>query len=175
VEHTDTPTNGHSLRARIFEVLGQSKTPEDGWVTILAQCTAQVRNRTIVTRIAGECGLTLSGFRSDAALELYFDIGRGEQELGYIAKGWEDPGFRIGDLIEVTPGKTATLVTNAFQIMKLCGTNGIAISINETGDGLELALDGVIYSEGFNRETFRKTLDTVRKCAQKIRALVGGG
>ena len=40
---------------------------------------------------------------------------------------------------------------------------------------IELHLDGVIYSEGFNRETFMKTLDTLRECVKKVRALVGVG
>lgn len=173
MENADHGTNGNVLREQIFEVLSKSKTPEDGWVTILSQCTAQVRNATVVKRIARECDLTLSGFRSDTTLELYFDISRGEREMGYIAKGWDDPGFRIGDLIEVTRSKTATLLTNAFQVMKVCATNGIGISIHETADSTELALDGVIYSEGFNRETFMKTLDTLRECVKQVRALVG--
>lgn len=174
METSDGGANGNVLREQIFEVLSRSKTPEDGWVTILSQCTAQVRNKAIVKRIARECDLTLSGFRSDAALELYFDISHGEREMGYIAKGWADPGFRIGDLIEVTTSKTVTLLTNAFQVMKVCATNGIGISIHETADSIELALDGVIYSEGFNRETFRKTLDTLRECIKEVRVLVGG-
>ncbi len=168
-------SNGNVLREQIFEVLRQSKTPEAGWVKILSQCTARVQNKTIVERIAQECDLTLSGFRSDRTLELYFDIARGQEDLGYIAKGWDDPGFRIGDLIAITQPKVLTLITNAFQVMKLCATNGIGISVQETADRIELALDGVIYSEGFNRETFRKTLDTLRESVQKVRTLVGAG
>ena len=89
--------NGNALREQIFDVLRKSTTPEGGWLKILSQCTAQVRNKTIVERIAQESDLTLSGFRSDATLEVYFDIARGSQEMGFIAKGWADPGFRIGD------------------------------------------------------------------------------
>ncbi len=168
-------SNGNVLREQIFEILRQSKTPEDGWLKILSQCTARVRNKTIVERIAQECDLTLSGFRSDATLELYFDLAGGQQDLGYIAKGWDDPGFRLGDLIAVPQPKALTLITNAFQVMKLCATNGIGISVQETADSIELALDGVIYTEGFNRETFRKTLGTLRETVQKVRALVGVG
>jgi hypothetical protein len=168
-------TNGNGLRARIFELLRQSETPEEDWVLILSQCAAQVRDRALVTRVARECGLTLAGSRSDTSLELYFDIAHGEQELGYIAKGWDDPGFRIGDVVEVSPGKIVTLTTNAFQIMRVCATQGIGISIHERPDGIELALDGVIYSEGFSRETFRQTLDAVCECARKVRGLVGNG
>src|SRR5262249_36277157 len=120
-----------------------------------------------------ECGLKLAGSRSDPHLELYFDITRGEEELGYIAKGWDAPGFRVGDVVEVSPKKTATLMTNAFQIMRVCATQGIGISIDERLGGIELALDGVIYSEGFNRETFKQTLDAVCDCTQKVRGLVG--
>jgi hypothetical protein len=172
---SDHGASGNVLREQIFEVLRESKTPEDGWLKILSQCTAQVRNKTIVERIACECDVTLSGFRSDATLELYFDIARKQQEMGYIAKGWDDPGFRIGDLIEVIQSKAITLIANAFQVMKICATDGIGISVHETADRIELHLDGVIYSEGFNRETFMKTLDTLRECVKKVRALVGVG
>ena len=165
--------NGNALREQIFDVLRKSTTPEGGWLKILSQCTAQVRNKTIVERIAQESDLTLSGFRSDATLEVYFDIARGSQEMGFIAKGWADPGFRIGDLIGVTPPKSVTLIANAFQIMKICATNGIGILVEETTDRITLQMDGVIYSEGFNRDTFIKTLGTLHECVQKVRVLVG--
>ena len=166
-------TNGDALREQIFEVLRKSATPEGGWLKILAQCTARVRNKTIVERIAQECDLTLSGFRSDATLEVYFDIARGMQEMGFIAKGWADPGFRIGELITITQPKALTLITNAFQVMKLCATNGIGIAVEETADRIELQLNGVIYSEGFNRDTFIQTLDTLNECVGKVRVMVG--
>ena len=166
-------TNGSALREQIFEVLRKSTTPEGGWLKILSQCTAQVRNKTIVERIAQESDLTLSGFRSDAILEVYFDIARGSQAMGCISKGWVDPGFRIGELIRVAPPKSVTLIANAFQIMKLCATNGIGISVEETGERIDLQLDGVIYSEGFNRDTFLKTLESLNECVGKVRVLAG--
>ena len=118
--------------------------------------------------------MALSGFRSDATLELYFDMARERQEMGYIAKGWDDPGFRIGSLIQVHHLKVFTLIANAFQAMKICATNGIGISVHETMDSIDLYLDGVIYSEGFNRDTFIKTLDSLSECEEKIKALIGG-
>jgi hypothetical protein len=166
-------TNGAALRAQIFEVLRQSTTPEGGWVKILTQCTAQIQNRAVVEQIARECNLTLSGFRSDSTLEFYFDLARGTEDLGYISKGWTDPGFRIGNLLFVPPPKTLTVITNAFQIMKLCATNGIGVSVQETSDGILLHMDGVLYSEGFNRETFANTLDTLTECLARIRSLIG--
>jgi len=36
---------------------------------------------------------------------LYYDITRGRHDMGYIAKGWEDPGFRIGDLVRSIRGR----------------------------------------------------------------------
>jgi hypothetical protein len=49
------------------------------------------------------------------------------------------------------------------------------LSVNNVPHYIELHLDGVIYSEGFNRETFMKTLDILRECVKKVRALVGVG
>ena len=67
-----------------------------------------------------------------------------------------------------------SLIANAFQAMKICATNGIGTSVHETMDSIDLCLDGVIYSEGFNRDTFIKTLDSLSECEEKIKALIGG-
>ncbi len=167
-------TNGNGLRDEIISLIKSRTSDEDG-LKVLSQCMAQMRNKTVVEKIAKEHGLTLTGFRSDATLELYFDIGRGSQDMGYISKGWDDPGFRIGEVIEVAQVKAVTLIGNAFQIMKLCATNGIGITVQEAADRIELQLDGVIYCEGFNRDTFIKTLDTLNECVKKVRVLVGVG
>jgi hypothetical protein len=94
-------TDERGLRKQLFALLSRSKTSVEQDLKALTQCASHIRNRTLVEKIAKSCRLKLSGFLVNDALELYYDLKRGNAEMGYISKGWEDPGFRIGDLITV--------------------------------------------------------------------------
>lgn len=93
--------------------------------------------------------------------------------MGYICKGWEDPGFRIGDLIEVAKDRAAKCKAAVAQIRKLCAVNGIGMTIEKSRGAFEIALDGVIYSEGFNKKTFKQTIETVNEVVQQVRLMIG--
>jgi hypothetical protein len=163
------------LRQQVFALLRESPTSAEEDLEALSQCATHIRNRMIVEGIARDCGLSLTGFLTNDGLELYYDIRRGRHNLGFIAKGWEDPGFRIGDLVEVGWWDGDGLKANSHHIMRFCATNGIAMTIQEAPIAITLQLDGVIYSEGFNRETFLQTLDSLNACVEKIHALLPGG
>ena len=128
----------------------------------------------IVEDLARACGLTLAGFLTNDALELYYDIKRGRHDLGFIAKGWEDPGFRIGDLVDIGWWDADLVKANAAQIMRSCARQGIAMTIQEAPLTTTFQLDGVIYSEGFNRDTFLQTLDSLNACVGRIEVLIPG-
>ena len=168
-------TKSSVLRDQIRALLHDSPTSVEADLEALSQCEAQIRNRCIVEHLARECGLALDGFRTNDALELYYDIKRGRHDLGFIAKGWEDPGFRMGDLVEVGCWDADVLKANSLHIMRVCATNGISLTIQESPTASTLQLDGVLYSEGFNRGTFLKTLDSVNVCVEKIHAIFPGG
>jgi hypothetical protein len=168
-------TNRTFLREQILSLLSDSTTSVGEDLESLSHCTAHIRNRMIVEGIARDCGLTLARFLTNDALELYYDIKRGRHDMGYISKGWEDPGFRIGDLVEVGWWDRDILKANSHHIMRFCATNGIAMTIQEAPTTLTIQLDGVIYSEGFNRNTFLKTLDSLNACVEKIHTLVPEG
>lgn len=167
-------TKSSALRDNIFAFLRGTATTAEEDLDTLSQCAAQIRNRRIIAEIARACGLTLTGFLTNDALELYYDIKRGRHDLGFISKGWEDPGFRIGDLVEIGWWDGDVLKANTPQIMRFCATNGIATTIQETPLTVTLQLDGVIYNEGFNRETFLQTLDSLNICVGRIHALIPG-
>jgi hypothetical protein len=167
-------TKSSILRDQIRTLLQDSLTSVDEDLKALSHCAAQIRNRGLVEHLACEDGLTLAGFRTNDALELYFDLKRGRHDLGYIAKGWEDPGFRIGDLAEIGWWDRDILQANLHNLMRLCATNGITMTIQESPITSTLQVDGVIYSEGFNRDTFVQTLDSVNVCIEKIHTLIPG-
>ena len=162
-----------SLRDHIFSLLNKKKASFEDALKALSQCEAHIRNRMIVESVAGECGLKLSRFLANDQLELYYDLKRGRHDVGYISKGWEDPGFRIGDLIEMEKRKEESFKVNAYEILRFCATNGIVLTVEETKDTITLQMEGVIYSEGFNKDTFSKTLETLNECEEKVQKLIG--
>lgn len=160
-----------SLREDIFVLLiGQGVSFEDA-VKALSQCETHFRNRMMVEAMAKDCGLTLSGFSANHELELYYDLTRRSHDMGYISKGWEDPGFRIGDLIQIPKRRTKSWKAHTDELSRFCATNGIVMTVEEGKDTIELQMDGVIYSEGFNKETFLKTLETLHECVEKAQEL----
>jgi len=161
-----------SLRDQIFALLNKKKASFEDALKALSQCEAHIQNRVMVEKIAKECGLKLSRFLSNEELELYYDLKRGRHDIGYISKGWEDPGFRIGDLIEIEKSKEELFKGNAYEILRFCATNGIVLTVEETKDTITLQMEGVIYSEGFNKDTFLKTLETLNECVEKTQELL---
>jgi hypothetical protein len=162
------------LRENIFTLLRDPATSTAEDLEALSQCAAHIHNRRIIGDIARECGVALTGFLTNDALELYYNIKRGRHHLGYISKGWEDPGFRIGDLVDIGWWDADVLKVNTPQIMRICATNGIGMTIQEAPLTMTLQLDGVIYSEGVNRDTFLQTLDSLNTCVGKIESLIPG-
>jgi hypothetical protein len=63
---------------------------------------------------------------------------------------------------------------NSLQFTRFCATRGIAMTIQEAPLAMTLQLDGVIYREGFNRETFLQTFDSLNACVGKIESLIPG-
>jgi len=161
-----------SLRDQIFALLNKKKASFEIALKALSQCEAHIRNRMMVEKIAKECELKLSRFVSNEDLELYYDLKQGRHDVGYISKGWEDPGFRIGDLIEMEKSKMDSFKANAYEILRFCATNGIVLTVEETKDTITLQMEGVIYSEGFNKDTFSKTLKTLNECVEKAQELL---
>ena len=161
-----------SLRDQIFGLLSKKKASFGDALKALSECEAHIRNRMMVEKIAKECGLKLARFLANDELELYFDLKRGRHDMGYISKGWEDPGFRIGDLIEIEKSKEELFKGSAYEILRFCATNGIVLTVEETKDTITLQMEGVIYSEGFNKDTFLKTLETLNECVEKTQELL---
>ena len=162
-----------ALRREVFSLLGKSKTSAQQDLKILSQCVSHLRNTALIEKAARASRLKISGFRVNDALELYYDIKRGREEMGYISKGWEDPGFRVGDLLVVPRSKAGCFKTCLSPIQKFCAANGIAMTVTKTKESIEIQMDGVIYSDGFNKKTFVSTLETLHECVEKAKELIG--
>jgi hypothetical protein len=131
----------------------------------------QVENRRTVDGVASEAGLTLSHFLTNDALELYYAIHRGWYNVGYISKGWDDPGFRVGEVLTFQELHGVTFIWTGTEIKRYCATNGIGITFDKRGETTEVHLDGVIYHEGFNRATLLNMLESLNACVEKVNTL----
>lgn len=59
------------------------------------------RNIYLIRENAQKTKFKLTRFISSDVLELYFDILKKDKNIRYISKGWDDPGFRVGDYFEM--------------------------------------------------------------------------
>jgi hypothetical protein len=167
------PSNkGEVLRNQIFALLNMNKVSADEALKVLTQCQAHIKNRIIVEGIGKECGVTLSGFRAGEHLELYYDLKRGRHDIGYISKGWDEPGFRVGDIIKVPKWKNTDIKEHLYELLTFCATRGVAVTIEKTEHSIELHLDSVIYSEGLNTGVFEQVLHYLQECVEKAHELI---
>ena len=160
------------LRNEIFAFLNKKKASADAALKALTQCQAYVRNRIVIEGIGKECGVTLSGFRAGEHLELCYDMKQGRHDVGYISKGWGEPGFRVGDIIEVPKWKNTDMKEHLYALLTFCATRGVAVTIEETEHSIELHLDSVIYSEGLSKRVFEQVLHYLQECVEKARELI---
>ena len=166
--------NLHDARIRVFSILQQSDLSMSQAAKVLAQCHMHIQNCATVEGMAKESGLKLDGFLTNEDLELYYDIAKDGHDVGFISKGWDDPGFRVGELLVLPADTLDTFRARATQIMDFCSTNGVVCAGRLTPEGLELSLLDNIYSEGFNIATFLQTLESVHNCAARVRAIMKG-
>ncbi|NLB54638.1 MAG: hypothetical protein GX811_02515 [Lentisphaerae bacterium] len=163
-----------SLRSKIFKLVNDADAPAAEVISALAQCQAHIQNRMIVEQTLKECGFRPTGFNANEHLELYYDIAQGKNEVGYISKGWDDPGFRVGDVIEVSKWKITALKEHAYTLLKYCATRGVVMTVEENDDdSVMLQMDSVIYSDGFNKKVFAQVIHYLNECTTKAEQLFG--
>jgi hypothetical protein len=157
---------GQALASVILRAIGETDPPRGVALSALSYCRNQFENRTAVETAILVSGCTATGFLWNEDLELYYDIAKDGEEVAFISKGWDDPGFRLGELVTVSGDKIHRLE----DVKKFCATNGIVMSFqeNEMSD-YEVVLEQVIYSTGFDGRTFAQALSTLIECSDKLK------
>jgi len=168
-----SPDDGNSLREQILVVINSAKVLADDAVKILSQCQSHFQNRMIIERVAKECGLKLTRFLTNKHLELYFDLKQVRLDMGYISKGWDDPGFRVGNIVNIPKDKIMAFKKNAYSLLQFCAVQGVAMTVQEQEGSAELHMDSVIYSEGFNKRVLEQVLEQLNVCVNKAKNLIG--
>ena len=139
--------------------------------TILVRTLSRIHSRQQVDALAAQCGIRLANFRTGVELELYYGMHQKNRAVGYISKGWSEPGFRIGDIILLPAKSVKTLKDNLMGVVTHCTACGIVITGSETEDGYRLAFDKVVSSEGLNKKTLKRILSAIEECGAKIRRM----
>jgi|GEM_PF-1511402 len=160
--------DANDLRRKLLAALNAAQLPAGSKTKALNECRSQLEARRAVERVASEAGLSLSHCLTNDALELYYEVKKGQHDLGYISKGWDDPGFRVGEVRALQEFQGVHFIWTGPEIRRYCATNGIGITVAQHGETTEIHLDGVIYREGFNRATLLKTLEALGACVEKI-------
>jgi hypothetical protein len=138
----------------------------------VARGKAQLANQKLVCGTLKKCGLQGHGLITNEHLELYYDIHASDhRDVGYISKGWEDPGFRVGNVIQMPVNWVEAKKKHLPTLMKHCATRGVAMTGEKlNGDTFEFHLDSVIYSDGFNQKVLAQIVECLSECVKKIRA-----
>lgn len=157
---------GQALASVILRSIDEAAPPRGVALSALSYCRNQLENRTNVETAILVSGCSTTGFLWNEDLELYYDIAKNGEDVAFISKGWDDPGFRLGQIVTVSGDKTDQLE----DVKKFCGTNGIVMSIQENDESdYEVVLEQVIYSTGFDGRTFSQALSTLIECSNKLK------
>lgn len=156
-----------SITAAIRQAhLGRTATLE-----VLDACRRQVETRAQAERAITAAGYRCNGFLWNRDLELYLDIQDEFVEVAFLAKGWGDPGFRLGQIVRLPPDIAADN-ESVERLRRFCTLNGVVVTVGPKPDGIEVVLEYLIYSAGFNAESLSAALDTLRECTAATSAVM---
>jgi len=148
--------------------LSMQNLSEDEAVNMLERELAQRKNIKLVKCCLKEAGLNAKGFISNEKLELYFDIYKGDKSICYISKGWQDPGFRVGELVEIdkaVPG----FKEKFYEIFRICSRNLISAGVSAASDkSVSVSLEIGIYSGGLNAKVLKNAAQTITRAFKDI-------
>ena len=140
------------------------------------QSLSQHKNIRLVKDCARKLNLKLRRFQTNGILELYFDVLRGNNNICYISKAWEDPGFRIGDIITLDKG-SPDFKQRFYEIFNVCSKNFVSIGIYKSQRKrikiLELDLAIGIYKDGFNEKVLQEAIGTFKYVVEKVKKMQG--
>lgn len=159
---------GRVLAAEVLHLIERFHAPRVVALDALNRCRDHLENRSKVETAALVAGCRLSGFLWNEDLELYYDVSQGDRDVAYISKGWNEPGFRIGDCVLVSDSRANRL----DELKAFCDASGVVMSVRQTDSAdLEVNLDQVIYATGFDGRTLARALATLVDCLRRLKSL----
>ena len=141
---------------------------------LLQQCAGYYHNNRLIQRCADELGLELTNGAANAALQVYYDIQRNGGDWGYLSRGWEEPGFRVGQVLDVPNDKLPEFRQHAERIIRDLAARGIAITIEAEPEGApsQLHLTVNLPAAGFNPNMLLDSLTNLFEATRTIRKAI---
>jgi hypothetical protein len=161
-----------TLRNKIFTLVHKEGKSLDQILQAFSEVRSYFINRMQVERMAKASGLRTVDFVTNECLELFYNLKKGRQDIGYISKGWSDPGFRIGNILMIPEVRRPALEGAIMKIMKLCAVRGFAVTVDEKDGYAQLCLDTVVYTEGLNSAVFSQICGNLTECVDRIHDLL---
>lgn len=147
----------------ITAAIRQANLGRTAALEVLDACRRQIETRALAERAITGAGYRCKGFLWNRDLEMYLDIQDEHLEIAFLAKGWSDPGFRLGQVVRLPPNDAAH-DNGVERLRRFCTLNGVVITVGKNPEGIEVVLEYLIYSAGFNAESLSAALDTLREC-----------
>ena len=161
-----------NLRNGILAIVNKKGKTLDEVIRALTEAKSFFIDRMQIERIAKESGIKTVDFITTEHLELFYNLMKGRQDIGYVSKGWSDPGFRMGNILKIPEIRRAALQKSIMKIMNLCALSGFAVTIVDKPGYTQLVLDAVVYMEGMNSTVFVKICENLCECVEKIHLLI---
>ena len=134
---------------------------------------AQQAHILLVQSCAQEADLKLENFLTNDALELYYDVFRNRKSICYLSKGWDDPGFVIGNTLDLK--KThANFNENLDSISKVCSRHMLVQTVNKRApEGcISISFEIDIYTDGFNEKVLKEAVKNMGEAMTELQSLL---
>lgn len=153
-----------NLRASIMRAAEESVLARGAVLRVLEQSRHHFESRTEVETAVAVAGCRASGFLWNEAMAIYCDVSKGGREVAFLSKGWDDPGYRLAQMLTIPRHQVAQFHGRYESLQRFLLTNGITCNVKPTADGLEVVLEYLLYSAGFNGKTLSQALATLIEC-----------
>lgn len=134
--------------------------------------TGQQKNIKLLEECVKKLNLELKNLTSNDNLELYFEIYRDGSYICYVYKGWDDPGFRIAESIELDK-REPDFKERFYEIFRICSGRLIPIGLQkQKKESLSIVLEIGIYKSGFSAKVFKEALEELENAIVEIRPFI---
>lgn len=133
---------------------------------------SQDENIALLKNCAKKLKIRLRSFKTNRNLELYFDVCKDGRSVCYVYKGWEDPGFRIAELIELDK-RALDFKERFYEIFKICSSRLITMGLQkQRRESLSVVLEIGIYKSGFNEKVLKEAIGELEDALVAIRLFI---
>ena len=172
-EQAERPTPAVMRSALLGTVEKMAANPAEA-EQMLQQCVDYYHNQRLIQRCANELGLELARGTANATLQVYYDIQRNGGDWGYISRGWDEPGFRVGQALDVPNDKLPEFRSHSERIIQALAARGIVITIESKHEAAltQLHLTLNLPDAGFNPNTLIDSLTNLFEATQQIKETI---